>query len=138
MVSVSRSARRLILPWANSSSLVAMKPSMVSILLLAPERVFLDRVGDLDVVIERIVDVQAAVAPGGGVEPFCSQRATDLAFVPIGNRVADMVNHGLGRLGRIGARIVHNEEIATLVRPRTEGEIRAALSLVVQHLHAEH
>src|SRR5271156_3777522 len=60
-VSVSRSARRLILPLANSSSLVAMKPSMVVLPLLAPERVLLDRIRDLDVVIERIVDVQAAV-----------------------------------------------------------------------------
>jgi len=101
------------------------------------ERVFLDRVGELDVVIEGIVDMQAAVAPGGGVEALGLQRTANLAFIPIGNRVADMVDHGLRRLRRIGPRIVHDEEIATLVRTRTEGEIGAALSLVIRYLHAE-
>src|SRR5260221_7100082 len=81
--------------------------------------------------------MQAAVTPGGGVEALGLQRTSNLAFIPIGNRVADMVNHGLGRLGRIGTGIVHDEEIAALVRPRTEGEIGAALSLVVRYLHAE-
>src|SRR5258706_9200915 len=81
--------------------------------------------------------MQAAVAPRRSVEAFCLQRTADLAFVPIGNRVADMVDHSLRRFGRIGAGIVHDEEIAALVRRRTEGQIGAALSLVVRYLHAE-
>src|SRR5262252_5426518 len=62
--------------------------------LLAPESVFFSCRRDLHVVIERVVDVQAAVAPGD-VEPFRFECCAHARLVPVRNGVADVVDRGL-------------------------------------------
>src|SRR5216683_7230638 len=66
----------------------------MTILLSAPESVFDSRGCDLHVVIERVVDMQAAIAPRN-VEPLCFERCAHARLVPVRNGVADVVDHGL-------------------------------------------
>src|SRR5215471_1745956 len=60
----------------------------------APESVFFRRRCDLHVVIEWVVNMEAAVAPCD-VEPFRFERRAHARLVPVRNGVADVVDHGL-------------------------------------------
>src|SRR5271154_2442677 len=66
----------------------------MAILPSASESVFADRGCDLHIVIEGVVNMQAAVAPGH-VEPFRLERRAHACLVPVRNGVADMVDRGL-------------------------------------------
>src|SRR3981189_2873047 len=95
-VIVSISCRRLILPCSNSSSFVAAKPNM-AVLPSSDKRVFAVDRGDLHLVSIGILDVEAAFAPGRvGARGF--ERIVDARVVPIGDRVADVVDNRAGRL----------------------------------------
>src|SRR6266478_8464977 len=101
-VIVSINCRRLILPCSNSLSFVAAKPNM-AVLPSSDKRIFAVDRGDLHLVSIGIVDVDAAFAPRR-VGARGLQRIVDPGVVPIGHRVADVVDHSAGRLF-IGAEI---------------------------------
>ena len=84
----------------------------------------------------RIVEMQTTVAPAWVRRARVLQRVAHFGLVPIGNGVTDVIDGGRRRRRRIGAGIVHDEEVAAFARFRTEGEIGAALALVVVDLHA--
>src|SRR5258706_6506169 len=127
--------RRLIFPWSNSSSFVAAKPNMV-FLPSSDKRVFAVDRGDLHLISVRIVDVHAALAPRRvGARGF--ERVVDARVVPIGDRVADVVDNGLRGLF-IGAEVARDDERAALAGLRTaEGDVGAAHPLVVVDLRVE-
>src|SRR5258706_6351253 len=106
-VIVSINWRRLILPCSNSSSFVAAKPNM-AVLLSSDKRIFAVDRGDLHLIIVRIVDVHAAfTAYRIGARGF--QRVVDARVVPIGHRVADVVDDSPGRL-LVGAEVSRDDE----------------------------
>src|SRR4030095_9681420 len=85
----------------------------------------------------RVEDVHAAAAPGG-VLALRLQRRVDARIVPVGKRVADVIDHRPRRRGRIGGDIARDNEGPSLAWRRAEGKIRAALAVVLQFLHAQH
>src|SRR5258708_5950879 len=135
-VIVSINCRRLILPCANSLSLVAAKPYM-AVLPSSDNGIFAVDRGDLLLVSVGIVDVHAAFAARGiGARRF--QRIVDARVVPVGHRVADVVDHSPGWLFVV-AEIARDDEGAAFARFRTaELKIGAAHALVVVDLVVEH
>src|SRR5258707_7876798 len=113
MVIDSISWRRLILPCSNSLSFVAAKLNMV-VLPSSDKRVFAVDRGDLHLISIRIVDVHAAFA-AGGIGARGLQRIVDPRVVPIGDRVADVVDNRPGRLF-VGAEVARDDEGAALAR----------------------
>src|SRR5882672_6362252 len=106
-VIVSISCRRLILPCSNSLSFVAAKPN-IAVLPSSDERIFAVDRGDLHLETIGIVDVHAAFA-ARRIGTRGLQRIVDARVVPIGDRVADVVDHSPGRL-LIGAEVARDDE----------------------------
>src|SRR5215470_18359730 len=98
-------------------------------LLSAPESVFFSCRRDLHVVIERIVDMQAAVAPGN-VKPFRFECCAHARLVPVRNGVADVVDHGLcprlcaGTAACNVARVARDQERTALPWLRSKHQVR--------------
>src|SRR5882762_10290622 len=127
-VSDSIRPRRLILPVSNSLSFWAAKPSMAILLEasafsgraafrktdLAPECVFLDDVGELDVVVERVEHMEAAVAAAGYLLTFRLYRRANARLVPIGKRVAIVIDIGLRRRSVVGGGVRSEEHTSEL------------------------
>src|SRR5260370_40726002 len=97
-------------------------------LLSAPESVFFGCRCDLHVVIERVVDMQAAVAPGD-VEPFRLECCAHARLVPVRNGVADVVDSGLrprlcaGTAAGNVARVARDQERTALAGLRSEHHV---------------
>src|SRR5215470_12175055 len=116
----------------------------MAILPSASESVFGGCGCDLHIVIERIIDMQAAVAPRD-VEPLRFERRAHARLVPVWNGVADVVDHGLrSRLyagaaagGAAGAARDQERTAATGLWPEHEvcplAVIACALALHVEH-----
>src|SRR5215470_6309473 len=98
-------------------------------LLSAPESVFFSCRCNLHVVIERVVDMQAAVAPGD-VEPFRFECCAHARLVPIRNGVADVVDRGLrprlcaGTAACHAARVARYQERTALAGLRSKHQVR--------------
>src|SRR5712692_2970729 len=101
----------------------------MTILPSAPESVFDGRRCDLHVVFERVVDMQAAVAPGD-IEPFCFERCAHARLVPVRNGVADVVDCGLrprlyaGTAACDAAGVARDQERTALAWLRPEHQVR--------------
>src|SRR6267142_4706462 len=135
-VIISINWRRLILPCSNSLSFVAAKPYM-AVLPSSDKRIFAVDRGDLHLVSIGIVDVHAAFA-ARGIGARRLQRIVDAGVVPIGHRVADVVDHSAGRL-LVVAGIARDEEGAAFARfGAAELKIGAAHALVVVDFGVEH
>src|SRR5215469_14770157 len=97
----------------------------MAVLLPSNERVFAVDRGDLHLVAERIVDVDAALAAGrigaGGFE-----RGVHARVVPIGDRVADMVDNSRGGFLVVAEIARDDEGTAFAGFGAAEGEIGAA------------
>src|SRR5882672_4942381 len=112
-VIVSINCRRLILPCSNSLSFVAAKPYM-AVLPSSDKRIFAVDRGDLHLVSIGIVDVHAAFAPRG-IGARGLQRIVDAGVVPIGHRVADVVDHSPGWL-LVVAEVARDDECPAFAR----------------------
>src|SRR5205814_9891123 len=123
-VSVSISLRRLILPVSNALSFCATNPSMRASLASAPERIFLDIVRELDVVIGAGIEhMQTAVAPARYFQTLRPHRRPHPLLIPVGEREAEMIDHRLRRGPVIGNRIARDHEGAALAGLRTEHQV---------------
>src|ERR1700733_12757190 len=110
----------------------------MTVLPSAPECVFSGRRCDLDIIVERVEQIAVAGAPGYW-RTLRLQSTEYLRVVPIGNRVADVVDHGLGRRLGFGGGIAHHDIRAALARLRAEHQVRPLFSLPARcDLHAEH
>src|SRR3977135_597111 len=106
------------------------------VLPLASECVFGRRGCELDVVIEWVEYIDAAF-PSAGLDAFRLESAANACFVPIGNRVTDVIDHGLGLRRRIGG-IADGDVLAALAGLWAEHDARPVLGFATRGvLHAE-
>src|SRR5215510_3371838 len=98
---------------------------MTSSSLPAPECVFFDNVGELDVVVERVQHMQAAVTAARDLLAPRLHGAAHALLIPVREREADVIDDG-ARCRAIAWRcIAGDDEGATLAGRRAEHQVRA-------------
>src|SRR6202042_1075593 len=132
-------------PVADRSVEITRKVEMVGVLfdsnsdgfVSAPDSVFLGSRRDLDAVVEGIAAGEAAAAAPGPLEAFGLERPAHARFVPIRDRIGDVVDDSTRRRLRRGGG-ARDDERAALARLRTEHQVRPlAVVLPRRALHAE-
>src|SRR5690349_13481187 len=98
---------------------------------LPAERVFLRRIGELHVIVEWVINMQAAGPSRWFPKAFFLQRCSNLRFVPIFDRVADVVDDGFRIAG--GVAVPRNEKASALSRRGTEGQARFPAVIGLRH-----